>query len=403
MIKIRRADDRLVLEYTPDRYSDCSWVDRKLEESSVTFRRTFSFSAAQQLVDGVDDDERHFVLGVSAGDYFLVDREILDLKHDLKLAKDLPITLKTFMANRDISVFRRIDQLVDEAIVVGGEADSSIPLPDFEELLRSFPTTTELDHYARSRISRVLKDYLGTMSDARKSLESYFARRQTRRPPSRIKAIEPYEIAKFEFVRAELKKMLVDPDAYTEKNWQTLIVDFLLLIFPKYIAVLENLRIKDFYSHPTKGGTNRFIDLTLLDSNGSLDVVEIKKPFANCLLSTRKYRDNYTPKQELSGAVMQAEKYIFHLNKWGVAGEREISSVRSSELPVGLQVKITNPKAMIILGRDSEFNAEQKFDFEIIRRKYGNVMDIMTYDDLLRRLENIICMISRRASGGSTV
>jgi len=403
MIKIRRVDDRLVLEYAPDRFSDCTWVDAKVKEGCVTFRRTFSFSAAQQLVDGIDQDERHFVLGVSDGDYFRIDRETLDLKHDLRLAKDLSITLKTFIANRDIPIFQRIDQLVDEPIIVGGEAEGSIPLPDFYELLRSFPTTTELDHYARSRISRVLKDYLGSMSDAQMALESYFAKKDTRKPPSRIKAIEPYEIAKFEFVLAELKRMLDGPDAYTEQNWQKLIADFLLLIFPKYIAVLENLRIKDFYSHPAKSGTNRFIDLALLDSNGSLDVVEIKKPFANCLLSTHKYRDNFTPKKELSGAVMQVEKYIFHLNKWGIAGEREISSDRKSELPAGFQVKITNPSAMIILGRDSEFNAEQKFDFEIIRRKYGNVMDIMTYDDLLRRLENIIYMISRRATGGSTV
>lgn len=402
MIKIRSADERLVLEYTPDRFNDCSWVDEKIKEGGVTFRRTFSFSAAQQIEDGPDHDERHFVLGVSDGDYFLIDQETLDLKHDLRLIKDLPITLKTFVANRDISIFRKIDELVDEPIVVGGEAEGSIPVPDFEELLGNFPTTTELDHYARSRISRVLKDHLGTMSDAQRNLESYFARRRTHRPPSSIKAIEPYEIEKYEFVRAELKRMLVDPDAYTEKNWQTLISDFLLLIFPKYIAVLENLRIKDFYSRPTTGGSNRFIDLTLLDSNGSLDVVEIKKPFANCLLSSGKYRDNYTPKKELSGAVMQVEKYIFHLNKWGIAGEREISSDRKPELPDGFQVKVTNPKAMIILGRDNEFNAEQKFDFEIIKRKYGNIMDIMTYDDLLRRLDNIIFMISRRSASSST-
>ena len=45
---------------------------------------------------------------------------------------------------------------------------------------------------------------------------------------------------------------------------------------------------------------------------------------------------------------------------------------------------------MIILGRDHNFAADQKFDFEIIKRKYANIVDIMTYDDLLQRLENII-------------
>ena len=93
---------------------------------------------------------------------------------------------------------------------------------------------------------------------------------------------------------------------------------------------------------------------------------------------------------------MQAEKYLFHLTKWGQAGEREIHKKRKSELPDEIELKITNPKAMILLGRDNDFTGEQRFDFEIIRRKYANMIDIMTYDDLIRRLENIIVMIKRK-------
>jgi len=64
--------------------------------------------------------------------------------------------------------------------------------------------------------------------------------------------------------------------------------------------------------------------------------------------------------------------------------------------------KIANPKALILLGRDNVFTGEQRFDFEIIRRKYANMIDIMTYDDLLSRLENIIAMMRQQVSGGST-
>ena len=32
----------------------------------------------------------------------------------------------------------------------------------------------------------------------------------------------------------------------------------------------------------------------------------------------------------------------------------------------------------MILGRSNNFNSRQKFDFEIIRRKYANIMDILT-------------------------
>ena len=86
---------------------------------------------------------------------------------------------------------------------------------------------------------------------------------------------------------------------------------------------------------------------------------------------------------------------MFHLNKWGRDGELHILKKRKHQLPADLEVKITNPKAMIILGRDGDFADDQKFDFEIIRRKYANVMDIMTYDDLLHRLENIISMVNQ--------
>ena len=52
---------------------------------------------------------------------------------------------------------------------------------------------------------------------------------------------------------------------------------------------------------------------------------------------------------------------------------------------------------MILLGRDNDFSGNQRFDFEIIRRKYANMLDIMTYDDLLRRVGNIIEMMKRQA------
>lgn len=106
-------------------------------------------------------------------------------------------------------------------------------------------------------------------------------------------------------------------------------------------------------------------------------------------------RRTFTPRLELAGSVMQAEKYLFHLSKWGQAGELEIFKKRKNELPPGIEMKITNPKALILLGRDNDFSGEQRFDFEIIRRKYANMIDFMTYDDLLRRLKNIIAMMKR--------
>lgn len=370
----------------------------------MTIRRTFSFEiddlVQPQELD--EDGECTFVFGVVEGDYYRISRRILDLKHDLFLSKQMKLKQETFIANRDISIFGRIDALVDEPIIVGGNADGAIPVEIFKELLANFPTTTEVTYYARARVTEVLKDYLGTMSDAQIKLDSYLNKKKSIRNRSKIDFIKDYEPKKFEYVRDEISAMLQSiestPDAFKEKDWQRQIVEFLLLIFPKYIAVLENVHIKDFYSSPERA-TDRYLDLLLVDANGNIDVIEVKRPRPHQLLSRKPgSRSNYTPNGELSEAVMQVEKYLFHLNKWGRAGERAIQEKRKAELPSDFDIRITNPKAMLILGRDKDFDEKQKFDFEIIKRKYANIVDIMTYDDLLRRLDNIIAMIHHNYS-----
>lgn len=362
MLTIIKNENQLSVEYTADRSNSYGWTDEKLKKhGSVTLRRTFTFESAalvnEAKPDEASEESRTFVLANAHGDYYTIDRNILGIKHDLQIWKQMPINEKTFIAYRDISIFRRIDELIDQPIIVGGDAVDSIPIADFEELLKNFPTSTELTHYARTRVTGILKDYLGTLSDAQQKLDAYLKIKKTISTPSKIDFIKNYEPKKFQYVRDELKSMLKKSDAYSEHDWQKLIAGFLLLLFPKYIAVLKNLQIKDFYSDPSKV-KNRFIDLTMVDANGTIDIIEIKKPFANCLLSRHKYRDSHTPRIELTGSVMQVEKYIFHLKKWGRDGEKEI----------------------------------------LKKHKYANIVDVMTYDDLLRRLDNIIAMIEKNYS-----
>jgi hypothetical protein len=407
VIKFTERGNQLLLIYQSDLYNDARWIDEKLQQDGeVTLRRTFTFSSADLVTqdtpsDEVDDGDRIFVIGVLAGGYYKISKDILGLKHDLLLDGDMKIAAGTFIAHRDISVFSKIDDLIEEPVIVGGSSESAIPLADFKLLLKTFPNSTELTHYARTRIARVLKDYFGTISDAESQLNQHLNRKKKLPNQSRDTIVSNFELQKFEYVYAELESMLADADSYAEKNWQTKILELLLFVFPKYIAVLENVHIKDFYSNPDQV-TNRYIDLMLVDANGSIDIIEVKKPFSNALLSRHRYRDNFTPRKELAGSVMQAEKYLFHLNKWGRAGEQEIHQKRKGELPKEIELKITNPKAIILLGRDNDFNGDQRFDFEIIRRKYANMLDIMTYDDLLRRVGNIIEMMKLRGSLGGT-
>jgi hypothetical protein len=400
--------ERLLLKYRPSDIRDPRLVGYKLEtEGRVTVRKTFSFERADLVEkiesEEVDEFEYTFLFGVADGAYFRVKHQILDLKHDLLLAREMKLTDKTFIATRDISIFCRIDVLVDEPIVVGGDADGAIPPEAFDELLANFPTTTELTHYARARVAGVLKDYLGTMSNAQAKLDSYLNQKKTIRNRSKIDFIKEYEPKKFEYVRDEISAMLLEVEAnlkaYKEEDWQRQIAEFILLIFPKYVAVLEKVHIKDFYPKGCKVQAKREIDFMLVDANGTVDVIEIKRPEPHQLLSKKPgSRGNYTPSSALSEAIMQVEKYLFHMSKWGRTGEVDIQKRRQDELPAGFAIRITNPKAMLILGRDKNFTVDQLFDFEIIKRKYANIVDIMTYDDLLRRLDNIIAMIHHNYS-----
>ena len=410
MIKLLKQNGQLMLAYQPGSFNSGEWIDTKLaRDGEVTLRRTFTFTSAdlvsQPLRDPVEDEdteekERVFKLGVVDGDYYRINKAVLGLKHDLLLGKTMKLDAHVFIANRDISIFRRIDELVDEPIVVGEENEDAILLADFEILQQTFPTSTELTHYARSRISRVLKDYFGTLSDAESKLNSYLTKKERLVATSRSEILGNFELQKFEYIQSELSGMLQAADSYLERDWQKKILELLLFVFPKYVAVLEEVVVNDYYSHPGKTLKVR-IDLMLVDAGGNVDVIEVKRPDADAVITRHKYRKkHHTPRAELTSAVMQAEKYLFHLNKLGRDGEREIYEKRKSELPAGIKLQITNPKALILLGRDNDFTGEQRFDFEIIRRKYANMVDIMTYDDLLRRLENITAMLRRNVPQG---
>lgn len=394
MLTVQRKPEHLLVIYSGDGYNQANWVDTDLEKKGrVTFQHTFTFTL-EDLIEGheTDADAKVFLLGISDGGYFRINADKLGLKHDLRIASDFNATAKHFVAPTKISIFRRIDAVTDQPIVIGGNDPNALPTADFLRLIEQFPNTTELRHYARARVSRTLNDHFGVTSEAEEALNAHLDKRlkaaRIRRPldPGPVRAIE---LDKFVYMRDELKAMLADSESYAESAWQKKIVDLLLLLFPKYVAVLEHVHINDYYSSAEKV-TRRFVDLVLVDANGAIDILEIKKPFDECLLAKAKYRDNFMPQHELSGAVMQAEKYLFHLSKWGQEGEKALTAKHMASLPKGVSVRVTNPKALLLLGRDHNFTQEQKFDFEIIRRKYANMLDVMTYDDLLRRINAVI-------------
>lgn len=408
MINIIEAENHLILEYIVED-GNPNWVEEELRvKGKVNLLKTFYFTTQDRyfltkntaeandiFLPQLELDEEgiyHFILGVEIDDEkFRINSNILGISQDLLISKKYGHKLKQyhFVAKYRRAVLPILDKLVKGQIVIGDASEGSIPFEEYDSLTKSFPIETELHHYIATRVYHAFKNYLNFKSDPQKKFNKYLESKLVPQSFEDKSIIYEFEVATFTLIRDKLREMLDKADSYKEKDWQRIMLEFLLIIFPKYVAVLNNLSIKDFYSNSSKP-KNRYIDFTLVDANGNIDIIEIKQPFPNAVLSNNKYRDNYTPAKELTGSVMQAEKYIFHLSKWGILGEKSINSKRKSELPIGLQIKITNPKALIIMGRSHDFDKDKYFDFEIIKRKYSNMIDIITYDDLLARLDRII-------------
>lgn len=408
MIAIEDRGTQVVLIYESDR-GPVTWIDDKMRaEGEATLSRTFTVRPVDRIPfdDDDRDDVRVFVIGEVEDEYRIIRDGVLGLKRDLRISRSIALTPSVFVAERNISIFRRIDELVDEPIVVGGSLPNAIPEEEFARLLHDFPTTTELRLYAWTRVTRVLREYLETMSDTERRLSDYMSRRERSRIKSlegahgRISIASELELEKFTYIRDRLAEMLADAEGYSEADWQSSVADLFLLIFPQYVAVLHHVRIKEWYSKAPKP-TVREIDLMLVGANGWVDILEIKKPFERSLVSKSEYRANHVPVRELSGSLIQAEKYLFYLNKSGRDGEMCITAKYGAALPVGLEVRITNPKAIILSGRDDGWTPKEKFDFEFARRAYSNVVDIISYDDLLRRLDNIIASLTARSAGSA--
>lgn len=384
---------KLYLIYRPR--DDDSWVhDRFARGEPLDIKGTFHLTMAdlaegqaKRDPDDLGDEgtEVRFVVATAKGEYFVFKPAIVKVTVPVLVARDANPTWKWFSAETKVSVLKLLADLKPSRIVIGGKATDAIPVSEYEKLVAQFPTLYELKRYVQSRLSVVFRELTDAKVDAEATLRKYVAKRVTAKPQDLIQPFRELEVSKYEFLHKKLTAMLVDAEGYTELQWQEQILDIVRLLNPKYIAAFTSVSIKDSIT-----GGRRQVDILLVDANGNIDVIEIKKPFKAKIVTETMYRDNHVPHRELAGAVTQVEKYRFHLNRWGTAGEEKLTEHYKERLPTGLKIRIVNPCGLIIMGRDNDLTDQQKADFEIFRRQNKNVVDVVTYDDLLRRLEMVL-------------
>ncbi len=407
MLNFKSTSTGIELEYEGDRIGDTDWVRSELKDNDlVRISRIFLFTNSDVInppspTQDLSGFTYRFQFGTIQNNYVVIPGKVLNINRDIQISTSIVLKRSIFAAERNISIFKQLSELIENSnsIKIGGSDLDAIPWSAFEELLQKFPNTGELDRYAGARVHTIVADYLDGMKDARGRYEAYLDRKSAITGATTVLDLEKLkklEIEKYILIRDLIQNALTTGADWPERSWQELMIQFLPLLFPKYIKVLENITIHDYYSNPP-GKTNRYIDIALVDANGNIDIIEVKKPFEDKILRPNPYRGNSIPTSELSGSIMQAEKYLFHLSKWGVAGEQNLTKKYSNVLPAGMTIKISNPKSIIIVGRDqmsgSTMTSSQLLDFEVIKRKYANMMDIITYDDLLRRLNNTIAAL----------
>jgi len=343
-----------------------------------------AFVAAQKdFIEGLNEHDEQVVIriGRRKGAYWELDQRVLDIEYALYLSTAELWKRKHFVAEKGVSIFPKFNNVVSSALYIGGHDENAVPFATYDSLIRRFPSTTELAKYVSARLANAIKEFCHVKGAPEESYERLLNKRMKATVPSTRKAVALAEKTKFEYLLARLKDMLANAEGYSEGNWQNEILAIITLLFPKYLVPLKSIPIKNLE------GKQRQIDLGLLDVEGNLDVVEIKRPFDNCVMSASRYRNNFVPLRELSGAIMQVEKYIVYLQRGGIDQDRRIQKKFKDQLPSGVSVKVVNPRGMVILGRSNSLTKEQLDDYEVVRRKYARIADIITYDDLIRRLE----------------
>lgn len=396
MIEFEKNTGQVILSYVGES-PDSNWVFQELNTKGyVTISSAFHFTKNDlitQFTEEAFEDGIEFKLAIKDGEYYRFAKETLGTENDVYIDEAIKLERKLFVAERNINIFPKLDELIGKPIYIGGDNESTIPEARYRKLLKDFPNTYELNRYASARISSVISAFVETKDDYEQKYQKYLNQKPSQKGGNPLKVFSDVELIKYESLLEKLTKMLESPESsYNEKQWQEEILQIILLLYPKYIKVFKEAPVRDTYSKK-----DRSIDFLLVDANGNTDIIEIKKPFDQCIVTTRTYRDNYIPLRELSGTVMQIEKYIFYLSKWGIKGEEELTQKYKSELPSDFEIKITNPTGIIIMGRKEGLNKEQLADFEVIKRKYKNVIDIITYDDLLQRIKFIIDAVKSKS------
>lgn len=390
----------LKLEYTPS-YGpvDEDFKRRLMSDEGYSSKNTFYLSDSSYR-DNYENDFGELTFcyeaGLIDGDYVVLNKNLFGTEHTFFFDKSIAFTEKLFVATQNVSILRKIDEIVNDDVYIGGDWEghkNGMPIEEYRKLIKVFPNSTEIKKYVHSRIALLTSDYFEEKACTESKYQNYLHKKETRlkKEASNKKFEADAKVIQKELFESSIERleyMLEKMPNASETAWQEEVNTIVRILYPQYIYSRREVKINGI------GKNDKKPDFLLIDSSGFADVLEIKKPDAK-LLGNSKVRNNYVPHRELSNTVQQIEKYIVCLSRWGEIGENVLTNRYKNELPNGLRIRIVSPRGMLLLGRSNNLNNQQKIDLDIIKRQYKNIVDIMTYDDLIFRLKNIVDQLEK--------
>jgi len=275
-----------------------------------------------------------------------------------KVAKSL--TTISFVAKQDrrFSIDSHFNNLFPELY-----KKTSLSGQNYAARLISYLGNDVIKYLKPDQIQRIL-DFIESL------LETKYTSVMRRRKLVEAAKIKVDEVALNDVI-GTFEKML--SDSLSEAKWGEFLKKNLFLVESKYIKLIPQLNV-------VLAGS-RLVDFGLIDSQGYLDLFEIKKPNTP-ILATRKDRGNYYWNAEATKAIVQAEKYLFNSERKAALLTEDIKG------ELGVDVKIVRPRAVVIMGHSNQLDCdEKKEDFRILRMSLKNV-EVTLYDELCERLKN---------------
>ena len=226
-ISFEKRNDKLLLVYVPAMGID-DIIKRLDTEDGVTIKHTF-FVTKELLCSDVEEDDDweetlRFCIGTIGESYIELDSEVLGTNHSFYFGNEIKLKPEMFTAYRNISILRKIDEVVERDFYIGGdwEAHNGISKETFENLISKFPKTAELNKYAHMRIAGIIKDYFPEC-DKYEAIYEKFVESRNSNYVSTSSSLSDFnvriELEQFTVAYQELKDMLDRYEAIDEKAY----------------------------------------------------------------------------------------------------------------------------------------------------------------------------------------